>query len=63
MAACGITDRQFEEMFHIHYEAIRNYIFYKSGNIVRNLPLSLSEGFRRRVEALSFYNCILIFEL
>jgi RNA polymerase sigma-70 factor (family 1) len=31
--AAGINQEQFEKMFHIHYEAIRNYIYYKSGDI------------------------------
>lgn len=29
----GIDRRQFEHIFQSHYEAIRNYIYYKSGHI------------------------------
>jgi RNA polymerase sigma-70 factor (ECF subfamily) len=31
--AAGIDRMQFEHIFQSHYEAIRNYIYYKSGNI------------------------------
>jgi len=32
-AVCGIDRVQFEHIFQSHYEAIRNYIYYKSGSI------------------------------
>jgi RNA polymerase sigma-70 factor (family 1) len=32
-AVAGIDRRQFEHIFQSHYEAIRNYIYYKSGRI------------------------------
>jgi RNA polymerase sigma-70 factor (ECF subfamily) len=33
-AAAGIDRAQFEQIFQTHYEAIRNYIYYKSGDIL-----------------------------
>jgi RNA polymerase sigma-70 factor (family 1) len=33
IVVAGMGQVQFEQIFHSHYEAIRNYIYYKSGSI------------------------------